>query len=142
MTDAGRGGAGATRAEQAGERVMFLDDDEEILASYRRVYAKRFDLVTLMDARAALEALDADGPFAVIVADLLMPGMDGLEFFNLVREKSPDTIRVLLTAFSEPSRGDQALQDGLAWRVLTKPCLPDELARVVDLALERRRQSG
>ena len=122
-------------------RIMFVDDDEEILASYRRVYARRFDLVTMRDAQTALEALDREGPFAVVVADLLMPGMDGLEFLDLVREKSPDTVRVLLTAFSEPSRGDQAQQDGLAWEVLTKPCLPNELARVMDLALDRYRRS-
>ena len=60
------------------ERVLFVDDDSNILAGYRRQLRKRFDLHTAASGAEGLETLKAKGPFAVVVSDMNMPEMDGL----------------------------------------------------------------
>jgi DNA-binding NtrC family response regulator len=79
-------------------RILFVDDDPRLLAAVTRVlHSSPFDLRTATDGRAALEALRDDGPFAAMVSDLRMPGMDGITLLRQARENAPDTVRILLT---------------------------------------------
>ena len=65
------------------ERVLFVDDDPQILNAFRRGLRKRLDLHTAEGGKAGLEALEKEGPFAVVVSDQQMPEMDGI---TLLRE--------------------------------------------------------
>jgi DNA-binding NtrC family response regulator len=71
------------------EKILFVDDEANILDTFRRGLRKRFTLETALGAQAVLHALQHSGPFAVVVSDLKMPKMDGIQFLSQVRELSP-----------------------------------------------------
>jgi CheY-like chemotaxis protein len=77
--------------------VLCVDDQPEVLTAYRAFLGPKFRVTTAEGGGAALAGLAEQGPFAVVVADLHMPGMDGIRFLAAVRERYPDTLRVLLT---------------------------------------------
>ncbi len=110
--------------------VLFVDDDPEILNAYRRVYFGRMEVATATEGQEALRMM-AERPFDVVVADLLMPGMDGLILLSRTREALPGAGRILLTAYVQARDGDAAVRSGLAHKVMTKPCLPDSLEAAI-----------
>ena len=76
------------------------------------------------------------GPYAVIMSDLRMPVMDGIQFLSRVREISPDSVRMMLTGDADLENAIRAVNKGNIFRFLTKPCTPDVLAEVIDLGEE------
>ncbi len=112
-------------------RVLFVDDDTEMLASYRRIFRKKFDVQTAEGPAEGLAALDGDGRFAVIVSDLRMPGMDGVAFLESVRQKSPDTVRIMLTGYADVTAAVAAVNASKVFSFLTKPCPEDALEAAV-----------
>ena len=77
------------------------------------------------------------GPFAVVVADMRMPGMDGVEFLQHVKEMSPDTVRIMLTGNADMQTAIDAVNKGNIFRFLTKPC-PYETMTVAVNAGDRK----
>ncbi len=75
------------------------------------------------------------GPFAVVVSDLKMPGMSGIEFLAQVRTREPDTVRILLTGNAELHTAIDAINEGQIFRFLTKPCSPETLAEALKAGL-------
>lgn len=75
------------------ERILYVDDEVNMLASFQRMLRGRFDLETAASGRDGLQMIAAGGPFAVVVADMRMPGMDSIEFLAEVKELTPDTVR-------------------------------------------------
>jgi response regulator RpfG family c-di-GMP phosphodiesterase len=121
------------------EKILFVDDDENILTSMRRSLGDRYDLRTAVSPVWAVQRLERDGPFAVVVADLRMPEMDGNELLAEVAEHYPDTVRVMLTGHADLEAAMEAVNRGRVFRFLTKPCLPSDLAHTLDAALEQHR---
>ena len=85
------------------ERILFVDDEKNILDSMKRLLHKRFEIDTALGPSAGLE-LVKKVRFAVVVSDLRMPGMGGIEFLSHVRTVNPDTVRVMLTGLCGPER--------------------------------------
>lgn len=112
-------------------RILLVDDEENILQGYHRVMRKSFDMEVALGGSEALQILEHRGPFAVIVADMRMPGMSGLELLEAARSRYPDTIRIMLTGNSDQKTAMDAVNHGQVFRFLAKPCPPEEL----DLAL-------
>jgi response regulator RpfG family c-di-GMP phosphodiesterase len=83
--------------------------------------------------------LEAKGPFAVVVSDMRMPGMDGIEFLTRVKELSPRTVRMMLTAYADIHTAIDAINEGHIFRFLTKPCPPVTLAKALTAGLEQYR---
>lgn len=81
----------------APQKILFVDDDPEFLAAIQRAFRHQFPLDVACSGPEALERFATSGPYAVIVADLAMPGMGGIELLRSVSEKFPDTIQVVLT---------------------------------------------
>lgn len=121
------------------DRVLLVDDDRNLLDSLRRVLGADCDLFTAESGEEALGALAVCGPFTVIVADLMMPGMDGIELLSRVARSSPDTVRVLLTGHADLQTAIDAANKGSVYRFLTKPCPPELLRQSVDSAREHAR---
>lgn len=121
------------------DTILFVDDDLNVLAGYERQLRKEFSLETTPDAEEALEKLDDGDPFAVIVADLRMPGMDGIQFLSEVRERSPDSVRMMLTGYADLQTAIDAVNEGSIFRFLTKPCSRQMLARSLRAGLEQHR---
>ncbi len=119
------------REAQVDGKILLVDDDPNVLAGYVRQLRKRFDLTTAQGAEAALELLAAGPPFVVVVSDLRMPRMDGIEFLGRVRERSPDTIRVMLTGYADLTSAIAAVNQGSVFRFLTKPCETADLTKAL-----------
>jgi len=121
------------------EKVLIVDDDLNILYGFRRHFRKHFNVVTVSNAEKALEALDKDGPFSVIVADMMMPGMNGIQLLRECNLKSPNTVRIMLTGCTERQIAIDAVNEGQVFRFLTKPSDVDELLRTIEAGLEQYR---
>jgi len=123
----------------ATKKIMCVDDDPNILSGYKRSLRKQYDLYTANSPEEGLNMLRTQGPFAVIVSDYAMPGMNGVELLTHARTIAPDAVRVMLTGFANMDNALAAINEGNIFRFLTKPCEPDALAKVLDSALEQHR---
>ncbi len=121
------------------DSVLFVDDDALLLDSVRRQYRKIFELQTAIGGEEGLKAIQEHGPFAVVVSDYQMPGMNGIAFLRLVREQCPDSVRIMLTGNADLQSAIDAVNDGHVFRYLTKPCPPEALSEGIDAGLEQFR---
>ncbi len=113
-------------------RVLLVDDEENILDSYGRILRRQWDLVTANSGAAGLEALEKQGPFAVIVSDFNMPRMDGIKFLAKAWELAPETVRMMLTGEGDFHIATKAVNEGNIFRFLTKPCPQDQLIKALE----------
>lgn len=120
-------------------RILFVDDEPNVLQAFERQFRKQFELQTALGPEQALERLRQDGPFAVVVSDFRMPEMDGVEFLALVRERWPDTVRIMLTGQADLNDAIAAVNQGNIFRFLSKPCPAETLAPALDAGLEHHR---
>ncbi len=115
--------------------MLIVDDDEVLLRSLRRILKGRYEVQCEANPYRALVALEDDGPFAVIVSDLTMPGVDGIELLERAHAEAPETPRVLLTGNATLPDSIQAVNRARITSFLTKPVAPDELIRRIDQAV-------
>ncbi|WP_457674098.1 HD domain-containing phosphohydrolase [Thiolapillus sp.] len=121
------------------ERVLFVDDELNVLSAYKRALRRRYSFDTACSGREALEKLKGSDGYAVIVSDMRMPEMNGVELLSEFRKRSPDTVRIMLTGNSDQQTAVDAVNEGDIFRFLNKPCSPQELAAAIDGALDRYR---
>ncbi len=120
-------------------RILCVDDDSNILEGYKRRLRKEFELDTAVGPEEGLRMVVEQGPFAVVVSDLQMPGMNGVEFLAQVRVHEPDTVRMLLTGNADLQAAIDAINQGQIFRFLTKPCTPEALANALEAGLAQHR---
>lgn len=121
------------------DKILLVDDDENILAGYQRNLRKMFQIVTASSGKDALEIIRSSGPFAVIMSDFKMPEMNGNQFLAQARQISPDSVRMMLTGFADVETAINAVNEGNIFRLLTKPCPHDKLINSLYAALEQYR---
>lgn len=121
------------------KKILCVDDEPNVLMGYKRMLRKDFDISTAEGGAEALEIIANEGPFAVVVSDMRMPQMDGVEFLRRVREIAPDTVRIMLTGNSDQQTATNAVNEGSIFRFLTKPCSTELLAKTLDAGLEQHR---
>ncbi len=117
--------------------VLFVDDDQNILAGFRRSFRDTFDITTATNAVDALKLLMNGQTFAVIVSDLRMPGVDGLRFLAEARRRAPYTRRLMLSGNADVTSAVTAHDHQDIDRFITKPCSPDRLAAAIRDAIDR-----
>ncbi len=122
-------------AEAATDKVLFVDDDVNILSSFRRRLGRRFNVTTVLGGAEALDVIDKEGPVAVVVSDQRMPGMDGITLLREVKKRTPDTVRMMLTGNTDQPTAVQAVNEGSVYRFYTKPCPPEDLADGIETGL-------
>ena len=117
------------------ERILFVDDDPNILEAYHRKLQHVLHVRTAQGPHLGLREIEEKGPFAVVVADMNMPLMNGVEFLARVREFAPETVRMMLTGNSDIKTAMDAVNEGCVFRFLTKPCpsklMGDSLAAAI-----------
>ena len=113
------------------EKILCVDDDPNILQAFRRQLRKQFHIETALSGAEGLEVITSDGPFAVIVSDMRMPGMDGIQFLTAASERAPESVRIMLTGNADQQTAINAVNEGNIFRFLTKPCPPDTLAKTL-----------
>jgi C4-dicarboxylate-specific signal transduction histidine kinase len=116
-------------------KVLFVDDDEANLVVCEATCAGDFEVVTASSADAALEIMHRE-EVGVVVADQRMPGVTGVELLERVRHQHPDTVRVLITAYSDTQAAIGAINRGCVRRYLKKPWEPAELRAELRDALD------
>jgi response regulator RpfG family c-di-GMP phosphodiesterase len=119
------------------QRILFVDDDANLLEAIQRGLRRQFTIETAVGGDDALHKLSHDGPYAVVVADMQMPGMSGLEFLRKAQTTAPDSVRMMLTGNSDLKTAMNAVNDGRVFRYLTKPCPPPILAPALEAGLEQ-----
>jgi response regulator RpfG family c-di-GMP phosphodiesterase len=119
--------------------ILCVDDEPDILQAYQRQFRKTLKVVTACGGPEGLEKIRTQGPFGVIVSDLRMPGMDGIEFLTKAGELSPDTVRIMLTGQADLHAAMEAVNRGHIFRFLAKPCPPAVLADTMKAGLEQYR---
>jgi DNA-binding NtrC family response regulator len=117
---------------------MFVDDEPHVTEGLKR--ALRREPYSVLSANSASEALDIlkREPVDVVVSDEKMPGMSGADFLAVVRQKYPDTIRIILTGHATLDAAIHAINGGEIYRFLTKPCNEVDLSVTIRQALEQK----
>jgi FixJ family two-component response regulator len=120
-------------------RVLLVDDEQRILEGLRRTLQPEFETEIARGPEEGLAAVADAGPFAVVVSDLRMPIMDGVQFLSKIKAMSPDTIRVMLTGQADINAAIASVNEGEIFRFLTKPCPPMIFRRTIGAAIEQHR---
>ncbi len=121
------------------ESILFVDDDIHVITAFQRSLCTAFHIEIAQAPTDALEAIENGVDFAVVVSDLRMPGMDGIEFLAKVRELAPQTVRILLTGQADLEAAIAAVNDGHIFRFLNKPCPRALMTSTLTAALKQYR---
>lgn len=113
------------------ETVLMVDDDRNLLDSFRRQFHKRLNLETATSGADGVQAVLDGGPFAVVISDMMMPSMNGIEFLSRVRSIAPNTVRIMLTGNANLQIAIDAVNNGHIFRFLNKPVEPDQLYQII-----------
>lgn len=118
--------------------ILCVDDEPNILSSLRRLFrAKGFQVRIAEGGKAGLALLEAE-PVDLVISDMRMPEMDGAQFLEHVRARWPDTVRLLLTGYSDITSIIDAINRGEIYRYITKPWDDNDIVLIVRHALERK----
>jgi response regulator RpfG family c-di-GMP phosphodiesterase len=122
----------AMRVQGLNERILCVDDNENVLASYQRCLRDHFKVDVAINAPSALRLLNTNGPYAVVVSDMHMPSIDGIRLLTQVKKDHPQCVRIMLTGDTDQRIAIGAVNEGSIFRFLTKPCPPDVLMKALD----------
>jgi len=115
--------------------VLYIDDEIHNLNSFKAAFRRDFNIFTAQSAREGRKILDMN-EIAVIVTDQRMPVMTGIEFLESIIPVYPDTIRILLTGFSDINAVMDAINRGQVYKYLVKPWADEELKQYIQNAME------
>ena len=104
------------------EKILLVDDEPNVLQACERMLHSRFEMDAAVGGADALTALKTKGPYAVVLSDMRMSHMDGIELLTKVKNLAPDTIRIMLTGYADVKTALTAVNEGNIFRFLTKPC--------------------
>jgi CheY-like chemotaxis protein len=116
-------------------KILFVDDEPAALGLYRQMLQGEFDISTAVGGEDGIAMLRNLGPFAIVISDMQMPGMDGAQFLKLVRQLAPKTIRLLLTGRVDLNGAVTAVNEGGVFRFLMKPCEQSVLTEAITTGL-------
>ncbi|HIJ39067.1 MAG TPA: diguanylate cyclase [Rhodospirillaceae bacterium] len=127
----------------SGERVLLVDDDPRLLAGLSRQFNDLFDCVAVTSGKAAIDcvrqAVLEGAPIAVVVCDMHMPGIDGIETLHQIHECSPTTVPIILTGDADAHTAVAAINRGSIFRFFTKPFDSSQLADGIIAGLQQHR---
>ncbi|MBD2250151.1 response regulator [Nostoc parmelioides] len=117
-------------------KILVVDDEPDNLDLLYRTFRRDFNVLKADSGLSALEVLAAEGEVAVIISDQRMPEMKGTEFLSKTVPQFPDTVRIILTGFTDIEDLVEAINAGQVYKYITKPWDPGELKAVVQRAAE------
>jgi response regulator RpfG family c-di-GMP phosphodiesterase len=110
-----------SRGDGSKLKLMVVDDEPDNLDLLYRTFRRDFQVYKADSALSALEVLDEQGEMAVIISDQRMPEMNGTEFLGKTVDRFPDTIRILLTGYTDVEDLVEAINAGQVFKYITKP---------------------
>lgn len=117
--------------------ILFVDDDPNLLSGFERMFRQDFDVTVATSAEAALGLVEAHKPISVVVCDLKMPGIDGIETLKRFSAKAPDAVRIMLTGDANQDSAVRAINEGRIFRYVSKPCSEVALRSIIQAALRQ-----
>ncbi|HYR89231.1 MAG TPA: response regulator [Terriglobia bacterium] len=117
-------------------KILIVDDDQWILSCFERMLGRCFNLETALGPLQALKTVATDGPYAVVLSDMRMPVMNGLDMLAKMKEISPSTVGLILTGYA----GDEmarSIKSGVLFKLIEKPCPLDQLKVILEEALAK-----
>lgn len=118
------------------QKILVVDDEPDNLDLLYRTFRRDFQVLKADSGTNALQVLAKEGEVAVIISDQRMPEMKGTEFLSKTLPQFPDTVRIILTGFTDIEDLVDAINAGQVYRYITKPWDPEELKEVVQRAAE------
>ena len=112
-------------------QLMVVDDEPDNLDLLYRTFRRDFDVFKAANGFEALDILKAEGEMAIIISDQRMPRMNGTEFLSQTVDRFPDTIRIVLTGYTDVEDLVEAINSGKVFQYITKPWNPEQLKSVV-----------
>jgi serine phosphatase RsbU (regulator of sigma subunit) len=122
------------------DKILLVDDDAMVLAGLKRQLRNHFSIDTALSGEEALKQVQDNGPYAVIVSDYMMPGMNGIEFLSYVKKSDPDTVRMMLTGTADMPTAIRAVNEGSIFQFHPKPCPADTLCQAIQSAIGKYRK--
>ena len=124
------------------ERILYVDDEEINLELLQLTFMNELDVITATSAREGLRILDKDKDIQVVISDLKMPEMNGLDFIKEIKSRSGDRICMLLTGFMESEIMMEGFNKELIFRYIMKPWKNDALMETIKQAMVRQKESN
>jgi type II secretory ATPase GspE/PulE/Tfp pilus assembly ATPase PilB-like protein/FixJ family two-component response regulator len=117
--------------------LLFVDDEENVLSALKRIFLEEnYNILTSTSAAKALEIME-NQPVQLVISDHRMPGMTGAEMLKCIKDKWPETIRIMLTGYADVNSIMGAVKDGAVYKFITKPWNDEDLRLTVSLALQQ-----
>jgi diguanylate cyclase (GGDEF)-like protein len=123
-------------------KILCVDDEAQVLEGLSLQLSRRYEVHTALSGAEALEILQREDRFAVLISDMRMPSMDGATFLARARSLAPDAARILLTGQTDVRSAIAAVNEAQVLKFLSKPCPPPELHAAVESAIEHHRQAS
>ena len=117
-------------------KMLIVDDEPDNLDLLYRAFRRDFNVLRAESGTEALEILALEGEVAIIISDQRMPEMKGTEFLSKTLPQFPNTIRIILTGFTDIEDLVEAINSGQIYKYITKPWDPNELKRVIEKAAQ------
>jgi len=116
-------------------RVLYVDDEEINRINFRETLSDDFEIFTSGSGQEALVLLEREGEMALVVSDQRMPGMSGIELLARIKETYPDTIRMIISAYTEVHELIGAINRAEVYRYFVKPWQEDQLRLTIGNAV-------
>ena len=113
-------------------KILCVDDEESILRGFQLNLRKDFELHLASNGVEGLEVFDKEGGFALVLSDMRMPQMNGATMLSEIKARDPEVVTVLLTGHTDFESAMSAVNEGSIFRMLSKPCPPETLIRVLN----------
>ena len=110
-------------------KILCVDDDESILRGYKLNLRKEFDVHVAKGGESGIEIFKKVGGFSVVLSDMRMPGINGAEMLSEINKLDSDIVNILITGHSDFEVAKEAVNSGKVFKILTKPCSSEELAK-------------
>ncbi len=123
------------------DKILLVDDDAMVLSGLKRQLRSQFQIETALSGKEALKIIDEKGPFAVVVSDYFMPGMNGIDFLCKVKKIDPHTVRMMLTGSADMSTAIQAVNEGSIFQFHPKPCPAKTLGQAIKSGIDKYRKT-
>ena len=117
------------------KRILFVDDERHNLTAFRATFRRNYDIVTAKSAQDAMKVFD-DEVFDLVISDQRMPKISGVELLSYVFEKNPDTLRMVITGYSDMQAIIDAVNHGKIYQYISKPWKSAEMRLIIDQAFE------
>ncbi|MEM7793584.1 MAG: SpoIIE family protein phosphatase [Cyanobacteria bacterium P01_C01_bin.118] len=120
-------------------KLLVVDDELDNLELLHRTFRRNYRVYRASSGQEGLDCLKTNGEMAIIISDQRMPKMNGTEFLSLTTDEYPDTIRIVLTGYTDVEDLVDAINSGQVFKYITKPWKPNELRQVISEAAQTYR---